>query len=545
MAPKAKPKAKADAKAKAKVDAKAAAKGKAKAEAKAAAKAEPSKRPAPDNDPSPALKRTKSFRTGGPRPKVDDVFPNAGSAEVCGDADGTWWDCMLNQTNVDANNNKYYIIQVVKSGAKHSCWTRWGRVGEPGQNANQVCPSLAAAQDAFKKKFQDKTKNKWENRNDFKPAPGKYTLLEIDHADDVAEQTQTAPTSASSKQCSLEPKLRETVQLIFNQDMFKEGMQNLGIDVDKMPLGKLSKTQVDKGVKVLEDLKKAIDANQKSKFGEYTSQYYTLIPHNFGRTAPPKIATVDQVHKEFELLHTLGDIAIGVAATDTTSAEHPDDANYKALHTSMKHLDPKSEEFKIIQTYTEATQGNRKCKIIDVFEVDRSGEGTRFQEHADLGNRKLFWHGTSVPVVVAILKSGLRIMPHAGGRVGRGLYFASENGKSAGYVGTTGDKSRWGSSAGIGYMFLVEVPLGKENEITQNNSSLTAAPSGYQCVHAMGRQEPDPAKDTKMTFEGKEVVVPQGKPIPTKWETSAFMQSEYLVYKESQARIRYMLKMQF
>ena len=36
-------------------------------------------------------------------------------------------------------------------------------------------------------------------------------------------------------------------------------------------------------------------------------------------------------------------------------------------------------------------------------------------------------------VVAAILKSGLRIMPHSGGRVGSGIYFASENSKSADY----------------------------------------------------------------------------------------------------------------
>lgn len=36
-------------------------------------------------------------------------------------------------------------------------------------------------------------------------------------------------------------------------------------------------------------------------------------------------------------------------------------------------------------------------------------------------------------VVAAILTSGLRIMPHSGGRVGKGIYFASENNKSAGY----------------------------------------------------------------------------------------------------------------
>ncbi len=60
-------------------------------------------------------------------------------------------------------------------------------------------------------------------------------------------------------------------------------------------------------------------------------------------------------------------------------------------------------------------------------------QGDRFSTHEKVTNRKLLWHGTNVAVVAAILKSGLRIMPHSGGRVGRGIYFASENSKSAGY----------------------------------------------------------------------------------------------------------------
>ena len=37
-----------------------------------------------------------------------------------------------------------------------------------------------------------------------------------------------------------------------------------------------------------------------------------------------------------------------------------------------------------------------------------------FAEHDSLNNRELLWHGTNVAVVVAILKTGLRIMPHSG-----------------------------------------------------------------------------------------------------------------------------------
>ena len=36
----------------------------------------------------------------------------------------------------------------------------------------------------FKKKFQDKTKNKWEQRDNFVAHPGKYTLLEMGEEDD-------------------------------------------------------------------------------------------------------------------------------------------------------------------------------------------------------------------------------------------------------------------------------------------------------------------------------------------------------------------------
>jgi poly [ADP-ribose] polymerase len=89
--------------------------------------------------------------------------------------------------------------------------------------------------------------------------------------------------------------------------------------------------------------------------------------------------------------------------------------------------------FKTIRKYTDNTQGHRKVKIIDVWRVDREGDAERFAAHDKLDNRKLLWHGTNVAVVVAILKSGLRIMPHSGGRVGKGIYFASENGKSSGY----------------------------------------------------------------------------------------------------------------
>lgn len=171
----------------------------------------------------------------------------------------------------------------------------------------------------------------------------------------------------------------------------------------------------------------------------------------------------------------------------------------------------------------------RKPKILNVWEVDRETEvraallirqhkppraniprtsqGERFGENDSLENRRLLWHGTNIAVVAAILKSGLRIMPHSGGRVGRGIYFASENSKSAGY-GEADSKEALNkrgcdrnyivitsvfvvrTSKNTGVMFLCEVALGKESTITRDNPSLKKAPAGFDSVVARGSVEP-------------------------------------------------------
>ena len=59
------------------------------------------------------------------------------------------------QTNVQNNNNKYFIIQLLKDDNKnaYSVWFRWGRVGLNGQNNLISCgPDLEEAKKIFCKK---------------------------------------------------------------------------------------------------------------------------------------------------------------------------------------------------------------------------------------------------------------------------------------------------------------------------------------------------------------------------------------------------------
>lgn len=50
------------------------------------------------------------------------------------------------QTNIGFNNNKFYIIQLLQhQNGSFALWTRWGRVGELGQNAMKAQGNEAAA----------------------------------------------------------------------------------------------------------------------------------------------------------------------------------------------------------------------------------------------------------------------------------------------------------------------------------------------------------------------------------------------------------------
>ncbi|NWR48988.1 PARP3 polymerase, partial [Regulus satrapa] len=485
-----------------------------------------------------------------PPAKIDGLCPlsTALDARVFED-----YDCTLNQTDIGANNNKFYIIQLLEQDGAYSVWNRWGRVGEPGQSKLMACGSLEAAKKAFEKKFWEKTKNRWATRDNFIAQPGKYTLIEVqpgaEQEVEVALRVDAVDGDKVCKQrvlpCTLDKATQELVSLIFSSDMFRDAMQTMKIDVKKMPLGKLSKQQIARGFEALEELEAALREQppQATRLEELSSRFYTIVPHNFGRARPPAINSPDLLRAKKDMLLVLADIELAqslqaqkVKEEEEKEVAHPLDQDYALLCCQLSLLDPASREYQVLLTYV--TQTGPNLSILHVWQVARDGEDERFKAHDLLEHRRLLWHGTNVAVVAAILRSGLRIMPHSGGRVGRGIYFASENSKSACYVGCTSKK--------VGIMFLTEVALGKPYLLTRDDPTLCQPPAGYDSVLAHGRTEPDPAQDEEVLLDGKKVLVCQGKPIPMPaYKDSSFSQSEYLIYQESQCRIRYLVQLQF
>ncbi|XP_010183546.1 PREDICTED: poly [ADP-ribose] polymerase 2 [Mesitornis unicolor] len=499
-----------------------------------------------DNTWNSTLAALKTAPTEKPPATIDRLCPlsTVPGAQVYED-----YDCTLNQTNISANNNKFYTMQLLENDGAYSIWIRWGRVGEAGQSKLMPSTSLDTAKKDFEKKFWEKTKNKWAARDNFVTQPGKYTLIEVQPGSEQEVEAVLKVDGVDGDKvckqrvlpCTLDKATQDLVSLIFSNDMFQEAMQTMNIDVKKMPLGKLSKQQIARGFEVLEELEAVLQEQppQTPRLEDLSSRFYTIIPHNFGRTRPPPINSPDLLRAKKDMLLVLADIELAqslqaqkVKEEEEEEVTHPLDQRYSLLCCQLSLLDLASREYQLIQNYV--AQTGHKLRILNIWQVARNGE----DETALLEHRRLLWHGTNVAVIAAILKSGLRIMPHSGGRVGRGIYFASENSKSACYVGRT--------SKNVGIMFLTEVALGKPYRITCDDPTLCQPPAGYDSVLACGRTEPDPAKDEELLLDDKKVLVSQGKPIPmTTYKDSSFSQSEYLIYQESQCRIRYLVQLQF
>ena len=65
--------------------------------------------------------------------------------------------------------------------------------------------------------------------------------------------------------------------------MMNNQMKEIGYDAKKMPLGKLSKNNIEKGYKILSEIAECLKkSNQKPQIEKLTSDFFSFIPHDFG-----------------------------------------------------------------------------------------------------------------------------------------------------------------------------------------------------------------------------------------------------------------------
>ncbi|KAE8290598.1 Poly [ADP-ribose] polymerase 2 [Larimichthys crocea] len=450
------------------------------------------------------------------------------------------YDVMLNQTNLQFNNNKYYLIQLLEDdGSKtYSVWMRWGR----------ACGGdLLKAKDIFKKKFLDKTKNEWEGRATFEKVAGKYDMVFMDYSTNDKEENQTTVDSAPKKRTSkLDVKIQSLLELICDIKAMEECVLEMKFDTRKAPLGKLTSEQIRAGYTALKKIEECLKKKGSNReLLEACNQFYTRIPHDFGLKTPPIIRTEDELKEKIALLEALSDIQIAVKMVQSSKDgdEHPLDRQYRSLQCQVQPLESGSNEYKVIEKYllsTHApTHSDYTMSVLDIFSVDRDGERNNFL--SQLHNRTLLWHGSRLSNWVGILSKGLRVAPPeapvTGYMFGKGIYFADMSSKSANYCFAN-------QNSQVGLLLLCEVALGDSNELLDADYEANNLPPGKHSTKGLGQTGPDP--ENSVTLDG--VTVPMGPGKKTgvgKHNSYSLLYNEFIVYNPAQVRMRYLLRIKF
>ena len=489
---------------------------------------------------------------------VDQHFADRAQYHICQDTDnefnGKFFSCTLNKSDLDKNNNKFYIIQLLEHDVSNDLilFTRWGRVGVTGLHEEKSVDRNSGPR-LFMRKYKDKLKHG-------------YQEIFIDYETEVKQEEPKKEVNVSSSKkkfiSTLSPDVMELIQLIYNKKMINDNLHEIGYDSQKMPLGKLSPVTLTTGLNILKQIESELkNKNPNSEnLKKYSSEFYTQIPHNFGfqKMSNFIINTIEKVKEKIDMINVLSDMKITLKILENVSDEKSEDEYeneeekqihdyYKKLNCDIRSISPDEEIYSILKKYLTAKpdkKGNggfggyygygNRLSLVKAFELNRHGEKEKFKNN--LGNKKLLWHGSRITNFVGILSQGLRIAPpeapSSGYLYGKGVYFADMAQKSSNYCYPVNN---------MALILLGEVALGKEDQRTSCDFNLPKTmKNGTNSVHALGRYEPDGGD-----IINEDVLVPNGDSKINEKNEFCNNYAEYIVYNVDQIKLRYLLKIRY
>ncbi|KAF7818406.1 Poly [ADP-ribose] polymerase 1 [Senna tora] len=441
-------------------------------------------------------------------------------------------------------SGSYYILQIIQEDKGSNChvFRKWGRVGNDKIGGNKLENlSKADAIAEFKRLFFEKTGNPWEawEQKDFQKQPGRFFPLDIDYG----VNKQVSKKNQNDADSKLAPPLIELMKMLFNVETYRAAMMEFEINMSEMPLGKLSKSNIQKGFEALTEIQNLLNSHnpdpsvRESLLIDASNRFFTVIPS----IHPHIIRDEEDFKSKVKMLESLQDIEIAsrLVGFDVDSDDSIDD-KYKKLHCDISPLPHDSEDYRLIEKFLHTTHApthtDWSLELEEVFSLEREGEFDKYAPHREkLGNRMLLWHGSRLTNFVGILNQGLRIAPPeapaTGYMFGKGIYFADLVSKSAQYCYT--DKKN-----PVGLMLLSEVALGNIYEL-KNAKYMDKPPNGKHSTKGLGKKIPN---DSEFVKWRDDVTVPCGKPVQSKVKTSELMYNEYIVYNTAQVKMQFLLK---
>lgn len=440
---------------------------------------------------------------------------------------------VLQVTDIVTNRNKYYAVELHSAKSKHRVYTHYGRTDdlesnpEAGMRESRYCDSLSEAEELYNKIYKEKTSarkgykelslasSKIGSKQSFGKSSGTIddkTLKKLAEKESkpVKATVVSIPQPVQELVASLYSEATKALTKVVNATITANGIET--------PLGVLTLGQIDSGQQILDELAAAVSKKKVSVSDcqDLSGQFYTLIPHKFGRSKADILAAVisspAQVNEKQDTLQLMRDM-LNVNGKSNVLINPKIEKKYTALDCGIGFIAKDSAKFKEMQAWIKKSRVDKytDVNIKNIYTLRRENE---FKSFKDVGNNKLLFHGSNAKHWVGILSRGL-LLPKIvtklgvsrtdGGWLGSGIYFGDAICTSMNYA-CSGKND-------CSYIAIANVSLGKMKEYKQRDYSLDAPPKGYDSCHGN----------------------PRG--------SSAFADDEFVIYDSNQQRLEYLIEL--
>ena len=439
--------------------------------------------------------------------------------------------CVLNQTDINKNTNKFYIMQIIECNNKYIHYIRYGRVGDIGVMLYNDYNDIEIAIKGFCKQFKLKTGNTWcgDDISLFKPKEKKYILLDMEKS--IIKENDKNETN--DKTCELNPIVIDLIKIISDNKMLQNSMMGMNINLKKLPLGRISNKQIDDAKLILDEIKNEIETNNDLKILENkSSMYYTYIPFKTERrNKPPIINNIDIINKYYVLLDELKNISEVSYAIENYSINEM----YINLNTIIDQLDVNTDIYNELTKYilnTQCKTHHYTLKINMIYKIIKQNHNYDNKN----GNEHLLFHGSPICNWYSILKNGLLLDPSklnvriTGKMFGYGIYWANAITKSYNYCMNNDISNK-------GIIAVGRVALGNQLKLKKSNVYLNKQyldEYGYDSTWGIGNSTPE--SHTILD----DLIIPNGI-IIEKNKQNELLYDEFIIYDDTKYKFEYLI----
>lgn len=415
---------------------------------------------------------------------------------------------MYVKTDVGENNNKFWEIWM----EGQSVFTRNGRVGAKGQ-LNDLG---AGGESLYHAKIREK------ERKDYRLVP---TIAGASApANASTEMVKVAATEQIANGCPEVSRLvKRLAEANRHQLLAASGGHldlNLSTGIVSTPVGVVTLNSISQARTFLPKFEKFVTAHNfdDRKFIELIQEYLMLVPQKVAaqrgwhHSVLPDMAALVRQNSLLDQLETSIELAEKEMDNKRKAAlgEVP-----KVFDVKLSVMDDKKVWARIEKYFRETVNSrhtSRNLKPVKMYEINIGSMSEAWnKDGAKISNQMELWHGTRTHNLLSIMKGGL-IIPRSGGSIhvtgrmfGDGLYFSDQSTKALNYA-----QGYWdgGSRDNNCFMFLADVAMGKAYTPPH---TIQKIPAGYDSCFA-------------------------------KADKSGVMNNEMIVYRTSQANLKYLIE---